>query len=654
MSIEQLAVVMPVYNEEEIVGEVLEKWVKMLDSAGISYCLHVYNDGSRDSTLEKLSFAAMRHPGRITLHDQANCGHGPTVLRGYREAAEAGYDWVFQVDSDDEIGPEKFVELWARRGTYDFLTGFRSGRKQSFPRWLVSGISRLTVRLFYGAGVRDVNSPYRLMRVAAFRDIYRRIPSGTLTPNVILSGMAAQEHLRCFELPVPQHNRTTGEVSIQKGKLLQVAVSSLVQTVDFAFTARSAYHYFLFCAVFSVAAKLLMAWRGWNYDFESYCLVAKIVGRGGNVYAETSRYNYGPVWCYVLWLLRAVSGSGFRYAVPLFLSLIDLGIAGLLWSRLNLRVPALLFLLSPLAIQISGYHRQMDNFAVLTALCAVCLLLPRGERERERRAQNEPDLGELAPSGRRTWGAALLLGFSLIVKHVFIFFPGWMLFRNYGFKKKCLLGLAPLVIFVLSFVPYVCPVRDVSVRTFREDCRFLWRQVKVLQEHHFHWTRAQQAEVVQYKNGRFRALAGVAGNVFFYRSYHNAILYRFFLPAAVSKVFSAWWLFIGGMILTGYWCRKLPLFDAFLAYTVLLVLLSSATTNQYLVIPLISACVYYFPFGIFYSLIPGIYLLCRPELTYSAVLYVVACALLLLIAGFAGRKKLAGILEAAAKLLKKC
>ncbi len=231
----KLAIVMPVYNEEEAIGFVLDKWVKAMDALELNYTVNPYNDGSRDNSFQVIQAKAQEYPGKVVAHTKPNGGHGPTILLGYREAADAGYDWVFQIDSDDEMGPESFEDLWNRRNDYDFLVGIRDGRKQALPRKIISAVSRLTVKLFYGrGGIWDVNTPYRLMRVSAFSAIFKAIPSNTFAPNVIISGMAARRKMKCFEARVPQRDRQTGEVSIKKWKLLKAAAKSLFQTIRFA------------------------------------------------------------------------------------------------------------------------------------------------------------------------------------------------------------------------------------------------------------------------------------------------------------------------------------------------------------------------------------------------------------------------------------
>ena len=227
---------MPVYNEEGAIAAVLKKWTDQLDTMEIpsGYEIHAYNDGSKDRTAAILAECAETYSGKVCVHNKPNSGHGPTILQGYRENAERA-EWLFQIDSDDEMGPEGFEQLWCKRENYDFLIGIRMGRKQALPRMIVSFVSRLSVRVFYGRSVWDVNTPYRLMRSSAFQEIYTMIPNDTFAPNVIISGMAARRKMRCFQFPVRQKDRQTGEVSIKKWKLLKAAAKSFWQTIAFRF-----------------------------------------------------------------------------------------------------------------------------------------------------------------------------------------------------------------------------------------------------------------------------------------------------------------------------------------------------------------------------------------------------------------------------------
>jgi glycosyltransferase involved in cell wall biosynthesis len=227
-----LCVVIPVYNEAEIIGRVLDIWAEKLDRLVPNSEIHIYNDGSKDGSLAASNAAAARHP-RVKVHDKPNSGHGPTILLGYRENANA--TWIFQTDSDNEIDHAHFEELWEQREDYDLLIGKRVNRQAHPSRQFISLVSRLVVWIFYGRGVYDVNAPFRLMRGATFRPLYDRIPEDTFAPNIIVAGVACQRKWRVFQTDVSYQFRTTGKVSIMGLKLLKNVIKAFKQVIGFRF-----------------------------------------------------------------------------------------------------------------------------------------------------------------------------------------------------------------------------------------------------------------------------------------------------------------------------------------------------------------------------------------------------------------------------------
>ena len=616
---EKLAIIMPVYNEEASIGPVLDKWKAALDRLDIEYAIHPYNDGSSDDTGRIIGEKAERSRGTIVPHSKANSGHGPTILQGYREAAENGYDWVFQVDSDDEMGPDRFAELWENRGKYDFLVGTRDGRKQAFARELISFVSRLSVRLFYGKGIWDVNSPYRLMRVSAFRDIWNSIPEDTFAPNVIISGMAAQKKLRSFETNVPQKDRQTGEVSLKKWKLLKSAAKSFAQTIEFALSANPRMIFlFILLAVLSLSGKLLVSAMGHNFDYESYLIVAEIVRKGGNVYAETNRYNYASGWFNVLGALDYFFHSCFRYALIVFLSLADIGIAWFLW-RLKKRIASLLFLLSPVALYISGYHNQFDNVAVFFAFASIYFLT-----------------GEKPLSHRNTWISALFMGLSLVMKHVFLFFPIWFLFRKIDLGKKAVLVFLPYAIFFLSFIPYAAlksSADSSQEQGLRDDVHFAKSLITSPDLYSFFLSKSGRTKIIfnldAHAGKAHAAMRGIARNVFLYKSSNNRVLLRLLFPSEIERHIPPFLFFLSSIFFAGIFLRKQNILECFCFYTGVLFVFSPAIADQYLAIPLVLTALYYWPFGIIYNVVVGAGLLrfdgCIHDGLYHFAVLVLCC-----------------------------
>ncbi len=229
----ELTVVMPVYNEEGAIATVLTQWTEALQALGIDYKIAVYNDGSKDGTLSALQ-AIVQGNRRITVVDKTNSGHGPTILQGYRENLDSM--WIFQIDSDGELGPEKFAELWMNRERYDFLIGNRVQRQSPLPRKITTWVSRVLIWTLYGHMIFDVNCPYRLFRTAALCKYLKQIPADTFAPNLLLAGLAVHFRLSVYQTDVVHTERQTGVVSIKRWKLFRVALHSCAQTIMFRIT----------------------------------------------------------------------------------------------------------------------------------------------------------------------------------------------------------------------------------------------------------------------------------------------------------------------------------------------------------------------------------------------------------------------------------
>src|SRR5262249_42857609 len=121
--------------------------------------------------------------------------------------------------------------LWRKREGYDLLVGGRDQREEPPVRFLITQVSRLTVRLLFGPGVRDVNAPYRLFRRSRLVPLLERIPGEPFAPNVILSGLPARARLRIGEWPVPCRGRRGGKSSLTPVRILKGSVRSFWETV---------------------------------------------------------------------------------------------------------------------------------------------------------------------------------------------------------------------------------------------------------------------------------------------------------------------------------------------------------------------------------------------------------------------------------------
>ncbi len=229
-----VVVVMPVYNEQDCIAEVLKSWIEELSRVSMNFEILVINDGSVDRTADELS--RFTDDGRVRILDKANSGHGPTIHLGYTMAVDLA-DWVFQTDSDAEIAPDHFIDLWERRSSYDALLGYRIDRRQDMARKCISRVAALTVGLLFGRSVLDPNVPYRLMRSSVLRRLLENIPGDTFAPNVLISAGLAASGASVYNSPVVHTVRKTGTTSLLRWSLLSRSVKSFAQTIRF-FPAR--------------------------------------------------------------------------------------------------------------------------------------------------------------------------------------------------------------------------------------------------------------------------------------------------------------------------------------------------------------------------------------------------------------------------------
>ncbi len=204
--------------------------------------------------------------------------------------------------------------------------------------------------------------------------------------------------------------------------------------------------------VVGTIARLGLALHHDNYDIASYQIVGDLVLAGKNVYAQTGRYNYGPVWAILLGGLRGIQHliertdlTVLHLLVASLLTIVDWQIARLFRQRVGGWV-AIIFFLNPVSVLVSGVHGQFDNLALLFGLWSWYRLIDR-------------------PAGRLShgwwWQSAGLLGLSLMAKHVLFLWPVWVFFgagqsadRPFSPTQRIGYGLFAYGLFALGFLPF--------------------------------------------------------------------------------------------------------------------------------------------------------------------------------------------------------
>lgn len=229
------SIVMPAYNEEECIEDVVYMWTSFLTQTfpDKPTKLIVINDGSKDQTKAILDKIAPKIENLLVVH-QPNGGHGNAVVNGYRKAVELNSEYVFQTDSDDQFITQDVLKLWAKRNESEFILGYREIRFDAFARLIITRILKTTLFLVYGTYINDSNIPFRLIKGSYLKKLLAQLPDPEpFAPNIFLAVMASKAGQKLFDLPITHKERLTGTVSILRWKLIKVCIQSFKELLRF-------------------------------------------------------------------------------------------------------------------------------------------------------------------------------------------------------------------------------------------------------------------------------------------------------------------------------------------------------------------------------------------------------------------------------------
>lgn len=212
----ELLVVIPVYNEQASIDEVVREWMEELDRCCRSFAVLAIDDGSKDESLATLRQLQERWGERFQIITRPNRGHGQTCLEGYRRAAAVGAPYVFQIDSDGQCDPRFFPGMWQLREKFSVVYGVRTTRDDGLTRIFVSRVLRLMLLVAFQVNCRDANTPYRLMRTNEVMWAVNRIPPDFGLANIALAVLLAGDR-KCSHgfVPICFRQRSGGQPSVK-------------------------------------------------------------------------------------------------------------------------------------------------------------------------------------------------------------------------------------------------------------------------------------------------------------------------------------------------------------------------------------------------------------------------------------------------------
>lgn len=224
-----VSVVMPVYNEEGIIEKtVRDYYAEIIEQLPGSEMI-IVNDCSTDGTPAILAGLQSELEVVKVLKPDKNGGHGKALRLAYENAS---LSLVFHTDSDYQFDPKDFWKLYDEIEDNDMVIGYRAVRHDPLPRLIITNILKVSNIAIFGFGIRDANSPFRLIRRECLQECLKLIDPEAFAPSIMLAVTAKWLGYRVKEIPVTHLPRLTGEVSIKKWKLLKACMLSLSQNLE--------------------------------------------------------------------------------------------------------------------------------------------------------------------------------------------------------------------------------------------------------------------------------------------------------------------------------------------------------------------------------------------------------------------------------------
>jgi glycosyltransferase involved in cell wall biosynthesis len=210
----KLSILIPLYNEQEFVGTLLERVIAAPLPGGLEREIIVSDDGSTDSSVDEVRAVIDKHPGLIRLlTSEYNHGKGAALRRAIQCAT--GEFSIIQ-DADLEYDPKDYPKLLAPLldGRADAVYGSRfvvSGERRVLYFWhsLANRILTTMCNMCSDLNLTDMETCYKAFRTPLLQSIPISSERFGFEPEITVK--LAKRQARIFETPISYNGRTYAE-----------------------------------------------------------------------------------------------------------------------------------------------------------------------------------------------------------------------------------------------------------------------------------------------------------------------------------------------------------------------------------------------------------------------------------------------------------
>ena len=211
--ISKISVVIPCYNEENTISQVIIKVEKSLLNLNIDYEIIVVDDHSSDDSSNKLIEFENQKKIKLFTHSQ-NFGKGAAIATGLKNISG---EIILIQDADLEYDPDDYKKLilpfyeanadvvYGSR----FLGGGKYVRIHFFWHYVANKILTLLCNMVANLNLTDMETGYKLFRYEKIKDLKIKEKSFGFEPEITIK--LAKKKSKFFEVPISYNGRSYKE-----------------------------------------------------------------------------------------------------------------------------------------------------------------------------------------------------------------------------------------------------------------------------------------------------------------------------------------------------------------------------------------------------------------------------------------------------------
>jgi glycosyltransferase involved in cell wall biosynthesis len=220
-SIVKYSIVVPVYNEEEVIHETYRRLTEVMRSTKEAYELLFVNDGSRDRTVEIIKEYSEQDPAVVLLDFARNFGHQIAITAGMDYARGEA---VVVIDADLQDPPELILEMIEKwKQGFDVVYAKRTKRKGE------TYFKKQTAAMFYRflRAMTDIDIP---LDTGDFRLLDRKVcnqMNSIQEKNRFVRGLVSWVGFKQIAVEYERDERLAGESKYPLKKMLKLSMDGI-------------------------------------------------------------------------------------------------------------------------------------------------------------------------------------------------------------------------------------------------------------------------------------------------------------------------------------------------------------------------------------------------------------------------------------------